>query len=108
MARTKGGKDVNGRIMGTIAGKMTDDQMSVADYMAGLRCERRAHRRPELYQSKAAAEVALARADAHVTGLAAAGIHDREWMVVDGHAAFVTQRELPRLALVPRQSATAS
>jgi hypothetical protein len=34
----QGGKDVNGRIMGTIAGKMTDSQMkAVADYMAGLR-----------------------------------------------------------------------
>ena len=34
----KDGKDVNGRIMGTIAGKMTDYQMkAVADYMAGLR-----------------------------------------------------------------------
>jgi uncharacterized protein len=32
--------------------------------------------------------------------LAAADIHDREWMVVDGHAAFVTQRELPRLAQI--------
>ncbi len=31
-------KDVNGRIMATIAGRMTDAQMkSVADYMAGLR-----------------------------------------------------------------------
>ena len=34
----KDGKDVNGRIMATIAGRMTDDQMkAVADYMAGLR-----------------------------------------------------------------------
>jgi cytochrome c553 len=34
----KDGKDVNGRIMGTIAARMTDDQMkAVADYMAGLR-----------------------------------------------------------------------
>lgn len=33
-----GGKDVNGRIMATIAGNMTDDQMkAVADYAAGLR-----------------------------------------------------------------------
>jgi cytochrome c553 len=33
-----GGKDVNGRIMGTIAGKMSDAQMkAVADYAAGLR-----------------------------------------------------------------------
>ena len=36
----------------------------------------------------------------HVTGLAAAGVHDREWMVVDDHATFLTQRELPRLAQV--------
>jgi cytochrome c553 len=34
----KDGKDVNGKIMATIAGRMTDVQMkAVADYMAGLR-----------------------------------------------------------------------
>ena len=34
----KAGKDTNGRIMATIANRMTDDQMkAVADYMAGLR-----------------------------------------------------------------------
>jgi len=34
----KDGKDGNGKIMGTIAGRMTDAQMkAVADYMAGLR-----------------------------------------------------------------------
>jgi cytochrome c553 len=34
----KAGKDGNGRIMATIANRMTDDQMkAVADYMAGLR-----------------------------------------------------------------------
>jgi cytochrome c553 len=34
----KDGKDVNGKIMGTIASRMTDAQMkTVADYMAGLR-----------------------------------------------------------------------
>jgi cytochrome c553 len=34
----KEGKDVNGRIMGTIAERMTDTQMkAVADYLAGLR-----------------------------------------------------------------------
>ena len=34
----KEGKDVNGRIMATVAGRMTDSQMkAVADYMAGLR-----------------------------------------------------------------------
>jgi uncharacterized protein YcbX len=36
----------------------------------------------------------------HVTGLGAAGIRDREWMVVDRAGRFVTQRERPRLALV--------
>jgi cytochrome c553 len=34
----KAGKDANGRIMGAIAVKLSDDQMkAVADYMAGLR-----------------------------------------------------------------------
>jgi cytochrome c553 len=34
----KAGKDANGRIMATIANRMTDEQMkAVADYMAGLR-----------------------------------------------------------------------
>ena len=34
----KDGKDANGKIMATIAGRMTDAQMkAVADYMAGLR-----------------------------------------------------------------------
>ena len=34
----KAGKDANGRIMGAIATKLSDDQMkAVADYMAGLR-----------------------------------------------------------------------
>ena len=34
----KAGKDANGRIMATIANRMTDDPMrAVADYMAGLR-----------------------------------------------------------------------
>ncbi len=34
------------------------------------------------------------------TGLSLNGAGDREWMVVDGAGRFVTQRELPRLALV--------
>jgi cytochrome c553 len=34
----KEGKDVNGRVMGTIASRLSDDQMkAVADYIAGLR-----------------------------------------------------------------------
>jgi uncharacterized protein YcbX len=42
----------------------------------------------------------VVRADAEVTGLAAGGIRDREWMIVDRRGRFVTQREAPRLALV--------
>ncbi len=53
-----------------------------------------------VYPVKGCGGLALARADVHVTGLATTGVHDREWMVVDGHAAFVTQRESPRLAQV--------
>ncbi|MGA9045101.1 MOSC N-terminal beta barrel domain-containing protein, partial [Sulfuricurvum sp.] len=34
------------------------------------------------------------------TGLAHDGIRDREWMVVDPRGRFVTQREVPDLALV--------
>jgi uncharacterized protein YcbX len=34
------------------------------------------------------------------TGLAVDGVRDREWMIVDGGGRFVTQREIPRLALV--------
>ncbi len=44
----------------------------------------------------------LAPDSAHVTatGLAIQGAGDREWMVVDATGVFITQRELPRLALV--------
>ena len=35
-----------------------------------------------------------------VTGLAKGGVADREWMAVDRDGRFVSQRELPRLALV--------
>jgi uncharacterized protein YcbX len=53
-----------------------------------------------LYPIKGCRGIELAHADVHVTGLAANGVHDREWMVVDGNGRFVTQREHPRLALV--------
>src|SRR4029453_18345124 len=35
-----------------------------------------------------------------VTGLAQSQLRDREWMVVDRHGHFVSQREQPRLALI--------
>ena len=53
-----------------------------------------------LYPVKGCRGIRLARSGVHVTGLAADGVHDREWMVVDRNGRFVTQREYPRLALV--------
>ena len=47
----------------------------------------------------------MERADVRVTGVATAGIRDREWMVVDHDGRFVTQRERPKLALVETQVA---
>jgi uncharacterized protein YcbX len=53
-----------------------------------------------LYPLKGAAGIALDRAEVRTTGLAHAGVADREWMAVDDDGVFVTQREVPRLALV--------
>lgn len=53
-----------------------------------------------LYPVKGARGLALDAATVATTGLVAAGIGDREWMVVDEDGRFVTQREIPRLALV--------
>ena len=60
-----------------------------------------------VYPVKSCRGIALERATVAVRGLSLdAGAHaiaDREWMIVDGNRAFVTQREQPRLALlVPR------
>jgi hypothetical protein len=53
-----------------------------------------------LYPLKGAGGIALASAEVRTTGLASGGVADREWMAVDRDGVFVTQRELPRLALV--------
>lgn len=53
-----------------------------------------------VYPVKGAAGIAAATANVRATGLALHGVGDREWMVVDGAGRFVTQRELPRLALI--------
>ena len=53
-----------------------------------------------LYPLKGAAGIALDGAEVRVTGLAHGGVGDREWMAVDDDGVFVTQREVPRLALV--------
>jgi uncharacterized protein YcbX len=44
--------------------------------------------------------LAVERARVEATGLAIDGARDREWMVIDARGRFVTQRELPRMALI--------
>lgn len=53
-----------------------------------------------VYPVKSCGGIAVASATVAVTGLRADGVGDREWMIVDREGRFVTQRELPRLALV--------
>jgi hypothetical protein len=53
-----------------------------------------------LYPVKGVRGIALDAARVEATGLAHGGVADREWMVVDPDGRFVTQREMPRLALV--------
>ena len=56
-----------------------------------------------LYPIKSCAGLAVEEAVATVSGLAAHGIHDREWMLVTNQGQFLTQREFPRMAtVVPR------
>jgi len=69
---------------------MSDPQDSVPVTLAAL----------TLYPVKGCRGIAVDTAEALVTGLAWQGICDREWMVVDAVGRFVTQRELPSLALV--------
>jgi len=52
-----------------------------------------------VYPVKSCAGVAVAQAILTETGLE----FDRAWMVVDGHGNFLTQRELPRMALIKPQ-----
>jgi len=53
-----------------------------------------------LYPVKGARGLPLEAATVATTGLTAAGVGDREWMVVDPEGRFLTQREIPTLALV--------
>ena len=53
-----------------------------------------------VYPVKGARGIPLDAARLVTTGFAHRGVGDREWMVVDPDGRFVTQRELPRLALV--------
>lgn len=53
-----------------------------------------------VYPVKGARGIAPTAAQVTTTGLAFHGAGDREWMVVDAAGRFITQRDLPRLALV--------
>jgi hypothetical protein len=53
-----------------------------------------------LYPVKGCRGVALRSARLEPTGLAVGDIGDREWVVVDDHGEFLSQRELPRMALI--------
>jgi uncharacterized protein YcbX len=53
-----------------------------------------------LYPIKSCAGMAVDQARVTVAGLAAHGVHDREWMLVAPDGQFLTQREHPRMALV--------
>lgn len=53
-----------------------------------------------LYPVKGCRAVSLRAARLAPTGLAVGDIGDREWVVVDDHGEFLSQRELPRMALI--------
>ena len=53
-----------------------------------------------VYPVKGCRGLSPERVTAEVTGFATEALSDREWMVIDSQARFVTQREFPRLALV--------
>ena len=53
-----------------------------------------------LYPIKSCAGMAVQEATLLASGLAAQGVHDREWMLVTEEGRFLTQREFPRMALV--------
>jgi len=60
-----------------------------------------------LYPIKSCAGISLREAVLTRSGLMSEHVYDREWMVVDEHGRFLTQREYPRMALiVPRIKAT--
>ena len=53
-----------------------------------------------VYPVKGARGLDVEAASAATTGLRVAGVADREWMVVDAQGRFLSQREVPALALV--------
>src|SRR3569832_1260152 len=68
-------------------------------------CSRRSPPMPilsalHLYPIKSCAGITLQEATITGAGLMSAHIYDREWMVVDMHGEFLTQRDYPRMALI--------
>jgi uncharacterized protein YcbX len=56
-----------------------------------------------LYPIKSCAGLSVPEATLTRAGLAVGAVYDREWMVIDADGRFLTQREVPRMALiVPR------
>jgi uncharacterized protein YcbX len=53
-----------------------------------------------IYPVKGCRGIAVERATLAATGLDIDGIGDREWVVVDGDGEFLSQRELPQMALI--------
>jgi uncharacterized protein YcbX len=53
-----------------------------------------------LYPIKGCRGIAVERATLAATGLEVDGIGDREWVVVDADGEFLSQRELPKMALI--------
>lgn len=53
-----------------------------------------------IYPIKSCAGLSVPAATLLESGLAAQGVHDREWMLVTPDGQFLTQREYPRMALV--------
>jgi uncharacterized protein YcbX len=53
-----------------------------------------------LYPVKSCAGIGVEEATVTPAGLACGRVHDREWMAVDLHGGFLTQRSHPRMALI--------
>ncbi|HSQ10748.1 MAG TPA: MOSC domain-containing protein, partial [Burkholderiaceae bacterium] len=53
-----------------------------------------------IYPIKGCRGISVQHETLTATGLAIDGIGDREWVVVDEHGEFLSQRELPAMALI--------
>ncbi|MES2900115.1 MAG: MOSC N-terminal beta barrel domain-containing protein [Pseudomonadota bacterium] len=53
-----------------------------------------------LYPIKSCAGISVKEATLTTAGLSVDAVYDREWMVIDEHGQFLTQREFPRMALI--------